>query len=122
VAYAEELAKELAHGAQALPHPSSPHAAIEALSHARTIVSMRLHGVILGAVTGRPIVPIAYSPKVAAIAEDLHLTSLDPETMTADDLRAAIEKPRSPGLRAGELGMQFRHQARDLIETAIRGA
>lgn len=121
VAYAQELADALGHGSVVLPHPASPQAAIERLSHARTIVSMRLHGVILGAVAGRPTVPVSYSPKVAAVAQELHLTPLDAETLTADELQAALAKPGSPGLHAGEMGMQFRHQVRALVEGALAG-
>lgn len=119
VALAEKLAGMLGHHAVALPLPRTPEDAIRTLAQARTIVAMRLHALILGAVAGRPIIPLAYSAKVASVAHELGLTPLDPATLTTEDLRAALERPRSPGLTAGERGMQFRHQARELIEGVL---
>ena len=119
VAFAKELADGVGFGAIALETPASPRAALELFARARTVVSMRLHGVILGAVAGRPVVPISYSPKVAAIASELGLTSLSAATLTGEQIVEAIGAPHNPGAKAGELGMRFRLRARELIEEAL---
>ncbi len=56
--------------------PADPHAAAMALDGYQTLVSMRLHGVILGAVAGVPSVPIVYDAKVGAAAELLGLADV----------------------------------------------
>ena len=47
------------------------------ISRSRAVISMRLHGCLLGASMGRPVVGIAYDPKVAQQAARLGFRSLD---------------------------------------------
>ena len=56
--------------------PADPHAAAVALGGYDVLVSMRLHGVILGAVAGVPSVSIVYDAKVGAAAELLGLADV----------------------------------------------
>jgi polysaccharide pyruvyl transferase CsaB len=119
IAFAEEIAEMVGENAKVLAPPTSPAVAIDILASARKIISMRLHGMILGAIASRPIVPIAYSPKVKAIAEQLSLEPLDIEELDEETLINSIQTIKSPELRAGELSMEFRLKARDLISSAL---
>lgn len=119
ISYALELSEMIGDSAKVLDPPSSPANAISTLASARKVISMRLHGMILGSIAGRPIVPIAYSPKVKAIAEQLNLQSLDINEIDEELLANSLDAIRSPELRAGELSMEFRLKARDLISAAL---
>ncbi len=77
---------------------ADPGAALAELAGFETVISMRLHGVLLAALAGRPWVAIAYDPKVEALAAMLGLPqSVVPvEGITAVRLEAALAEARRP--------------------------
>ena len=108
--------------------PPDPTAVLARLASLEALLTVRLHGLILGAIAGTPSLPIAYDPKVSAAAEQLGIGDLcvalddvpgeTPAAMLqriralqADDRRAAVaagvERMRRGGgdLRAMLLGI-----------------
>lgn len=81
-----------------------PHAGIvlARLAQLEVLVSVRLHGLILGAVASTPSVGVAYDPKVASWAERLGLAGycLQVESLSADAIVAAVARLRASS--AGE--------------------
>jgi len=72
--FASRVAELAAAGGSVVPIlalPPDPGAAISSLRAFTAIVSVRLHGILLGALAETPTVAIAYDPKVAAAAERL---------------------------------------------------
>ncbi len=80
--------------ASVVPRPASPQDAIEQLARARVVVSMRLHGLMLAAGTGVPLVAVACDEKLAsfmaAIGQEESCLPLD--TVEPDGLAAACKK------------------------------
>ena len=56
--------------------PLDPGRAMQQLAGYATVVSVRLHGLILAAIVDRPCVPVVYDPKVATAAEELGVGDL----------------------------------------------
>jgi polysaccharide pyruvyl transferase WcaK-like protein len=81
-----------------------PHAGIvlARLAQLEVLVSVRLHGLILGAVASTPSVGVAYDPKVVSWAERLGLAGycLQVESLSADAIVAAVARLRASS--AGE--------------------
>jgi polysaccharide pyruvyl transferase CsaB len=77
---------------------ADPTTALADLAGFEAVISMRLHGVLLAALAGRPWVAIAYDPKVAAAAAGLGRPSLAlaADGLTAAQLRAALAEARRP--------------------------
>jgi polysaccharide pyruvyl transferase WcaK-like protein len=75
-----------------------PATAIAHLAFFDALVSVRLHGLILGTVAGTPAVSIAYDPKVSAWADRLGLSDycLPMDEVSADAILARLEPIRSP--------------------------
>jgi polysaccharide pyruvyl transferase CsaB len=71
-------------GARRLPWPASPEAALAVLGQASVVVSVRLHGLILGAVARRPLVAVPYDPKVEVHAHMLGQPVVRPGGPLAD--------------------------------------
>lgn len=88
------------------------------LGSARAVVAMRLHGMLLAALSGTPSLPIAYDPKVAAHAAELglgghllELAQLDPQRLAAGVLRLLAERERlAAAVRAGRDRLRSRAQ------------
>lgn len=81
-----------------------PAAAIDRLARLEEIVSVRLHGLVLGALAGTPAVPIVYDTKVAAWADLLGLADLAVgldriRATTPADLRARLSLAGAPARR-----------------------
>jgi polysaccharide pyruvyl transferase WcaK-like protein len=79
-AYAAEIARAVAPGAAPglgiRAVPIEPDAALELLAGFDEAVSVRLHGLILCALSGTPCLPIGYDPKVLGTAARLGLADL----------------------------------------------
>ncbi|QPN56176.1 polysaccharide pyruvyl transferase CsaB [Synechococcus sp. CBW1107] len=80
---------------------ATPEAAMEIFSGASLVLSMRLHGLIVAALAGAPLVALSYDPKVRAAAQALDCPCLDLEHL--QDARALqqewleqLEKPPQP--------------------------
>ena len=112
------------------PHPRRP-AQVEALvARADVVVSMRLHGLVLGPKSGRPVVacdPIAGGVKVTrqAVALDWPVV-LPAEDVAADTLDAALTRCLSGGLDGAVAGARVRgvaanRQAREWLASRLAG-
>ncbi|MEB3361130.1 MAG: polysaccharide pyruvyl transferase CsaB [Synechococcaceae cyanobacterium] len=104
--------------------PDTPAEAIELLSSAALVVAMRLHGLILAALAGAPVVALSYDPKVAAAAAAIgcdcrHLGANHPAADSLDTVlsawSASVEQPTD----ARRL-LELRHQA-EVHRTVLRG-
>ncbi len=85
---------------------ATPEAAMEIFSGASLVLSMRLHGLIVAALAGAPLVALSYDPKVQAAASALACPCLDLEQL--QDARALeqewfqqLEKPPQPQVVEG---------------------
>ncbi len=86
-----------------------PHQAMEVFQTAGLVLSMRLHGLILAAVSGAPVAALSYDPKVSAAAQALGCPCSDLEGPPPADLAqrwsGCLDRPADPervqGLRAG---------------------
>ena len=106
--------------------PLGPDAAVRHLSAYTQLVTVRLHGVILGALAGVPAVSIRYDEKVAAVANQLGLGDLclPLEGLSAagigSALRAAAEPGRQTALAARLAGIRGRRdEFRGLLREAL---
>jgi polysaccharide pyruvyl transferase WcaK-like protein len=79
-----------------------PAGAISRLATFDRLISVRLHGLILGALAGVPAVTIAYDDKVGSAARAIGLAgiSLGLADATPDALLAALDRSADAGLRA----------------------
>ncbi len=73
---AREMARRGLPGVRCEALGPSVAGALERLTRLRAIVTVRLHGMLLGALAGVPSVPIAYDDKVRALASELELGDL----------------------------------------------
>lgn len=123
----EALASTAATGAawrrQARPDSAADFASL--VAGLDLVVSVRLHGLILAAAAGRPVVGIAYDPKVHGFLSEVGLPeqSIDAGATTAD-IRQAIER----GLGGGDVAARtaagiaaLRARTHDLVP-ALRAA
>lgn len=80
----------------------NPSEAMHQLAAFEALVSMRLHGLVLGSLAGRPCVPIAYDAKVTAAAGQLGLDSfvLNIASVTTDTVETALRAVSSEAVRA----------------------
>lgn len=105
---ADSLARpESAHLAVAtLSRPLSPEAMLSVLAHARLVVGMRLHAVIMAAAVGVPAVGLVYDPKVAAFCERAgyptvpSIAALEHSDTFAATLAAALDPALGAALEA----------------------
>jgi polysaccharide pyruvyl transferase CsaB len=67
--------------------PETPAGAIDLLSSAALVVAMRLHGLIMAALAGAPVVALSYDPKVAAAAAAI---GCDCRNLGPDDLETVL--------------------------------
>lgn len=74
----------------------TPTEALDRLAGWQLAASVRLHGLILSAVAGVPCLPIAYDPKVTAIASQLGLRDLVLQPTASLDLESVIHLVRLP--------------------------
>jgi polysaccharide pyruvyl transferase CsaB len=127
-AFAEQVAARasLARGAPAIEELSpDPQAALRRIAALEAVVSVRLHGCILAALAGTPVVPIAYDPKVSSLAARLDRPDdcLPLEGLTGTAIVSALERAESPLARemvAARLAA-LRGEA-SLLRDAIEGA
>jgi polysaccharide pyruvyl transferase CsaB len=107
--------------------PPDPARVLARLAALEALVSVRLHGLILGAIAGTPTVPVAYDDKVTAVAaqlgiDDLALSLADLVGGPAGEVGRRIAVASQPGrqdLVARRLG-ELRSQAeplRDLVRS-----
>lgn len=76
-----------------IDEPMDPSLTIGVLSRMRTVVSMRLHGLIFAASQGVPLVGVSYDPKVTAFLDSVgEELCLQFEDLTAESLKTMIEK------------------------------
>ncbi len=64
---------------------TTPYEVLKVMEHARLVISIRLHGLILAAKAGVPIMGIVYDPKVAAFLDEANAVEIIlPVTTTLD--------------------------------------
>lgn len=90
-----------------------PMTVLHRLGSLEAIITVRLHGLILGAIAGTPALPIAYDPKVSAVAAQLGL----------DDLSLTLEQVVSSpvGTLAGLLGLAETPERRNRVADEVAG-
>lgn len=104
--------------------PPDPAGCLGRLAELEAILSVRLHGVILGALAGSPVVGIAYDPKVAAWCERLRTPVIALKEEDASALTRALADAARPetrnevAARLEELRGQ-RDEVRGLLEAAL---
>jgi polysaccharide pyruvyl transferase CsaB len=104
--------------------PADPAACLRRFAELEAMLSVRLHGVILGALAGTPVAGIAYDPKVAAWCDRLGtpVIGLDDVDVVAlaDTLAAAARSETRAGVaeRLRELRSQ-RGEVRSLLEASL---
>lgn len=78
-----------------------PHAALERIAGLEAMVSVRLHGLILAALAGTPVVPIAYDQKVLSMSRRLGLDDVCQPTagLSGPRIIAALAEAESPAMR-----------------------
>ncbi len=93
---------------------ADPDAAMAHFSGASLVIAMRLHGLILAALSGSPCAALSYDPKVAAAARDLDCTCHD---------LALTASPELPGLLLRQWQEAFeRPPAAERLAVARQGA
>ncbi len=89
---ADAVAARIGSAATVVRAHLSPREMLALIGTLDLLVGMRLHALLFAAAQGVPIVPIAYDPKVAALADDLgDPAPLDVSRLGVDDLVRAIE-------------------------------
>jgi polysaccharide pyruvyl transferase CsaB len=132
-AFATRVATEVGRGG--LPRPTieellpDHRAGLARIARAGLIVTVRLHGMILAAVAGRPFVAVAYDQKVRGVAIELDAADqvVGLESLTTAALDAAIERAGDGAarLRIGTRLTELRDRRASLsaaIERALRGS
>jgi polysaccharide pyruvyl transferase CsaB len=89
---ADSIAARIGSAATVVRSHLSPREMLALIGTLDLLVGMRLHALLFAAAEGVPIVPIAYDPKVAALADELgDPAPLEVSRFGADDLARAIE-------------------------------
>jgi len=92
LAVCETLAAHLGQAATVVRTRLGPREMLALISSLELLVGMRLHALLFAAAQGVPIVPIAYDPKVDALARDLGQPApLAASPILPDDIIQAIE-------------------------------
>ncbi len=92
LAVCDALAAHLGEAATVVRAPFGPREMLALIGTLDLLVGMRLHALLFAAAQGVPIVPIAYDPKVDALARDLGApTPLPASRMHPDEIIRAIE-------------------------------
>ena len=103
----------------------TPAAAIERLTHASGLITVRLHGLLLGALAGVPAVAIAYDDKVRLAAESLGLGDLvvGLDTLSGQALTERLAAARLPA-RAARLATRVNElrRQRERVAALLIGA
>lgn len=81
--------------------PLEATAAIGRLARFEAVISVRLHGLVLASLAGRPCLPLVYDPKVAAAANQLGLgeIALPIAGATADRIEGALREVTSEAVQ-----------------------
>lgn len=75
-----------------LDDQTEPEMLISVLAYMDVVVSMRLHGLILSALSGAPLVGISYDPKIGSFLKYLETGSCtDLKAVTEENLKAAVD-------------------------------
>ncbi|HEX4836256.1 MAG TPA: polysaccharide pyruvyl transferase CsaB [bacterium] len=92
LAVAETLAAHIGPGAIVLRTPMGPREMLALVGSLDLLVGMRLHALLFAAAQGVPIVPLAYDPKVEALARDLgESVPVHAARLSSRDLARSIE-------------------------------
>ncbi len=76
-----------------LDNVTEPELLISILSYMETVVSMRLHGLILSSLSGVPLVGVSYDPKIGSFLRYLETGScIELADVTAENLTAALDQ------------------------------
>jgi polysaccharide pyruvyl transferase CsaB len=104
-----------------------PRKALESIAALESVVSVRLHGVILAALASTPVVPIAYDEKVRSVARLLGMERLTQaiDGLSGDGIVAALTEAASADTqrRVWQSTEELRSSGirlRTLIEQAVR--
>ncbi len=92
LAVAEAVAGHLGSAAVVARRPLAPREMLALIGRLDLLVGMRLHALLFAAAQGVPIVPVAYDPKVDAVARELgEPAPVRALAASADDLAQAVE-------------------------------
>ena len=96
--------------------PAHPREAMAVFASAGLVLAMRLHGLILAALSGSPTVALSYDPKVAAAAKAIGCpcqnldTPVEAETLLSS-WRSCLDQPPAAGLIRALHGRAQGHQS-----------
>ncbi len=94
-----------------------------AAARSDVVVAMRYHAVAAALLEGRPVVALAYEPKVAALAAETGIPSVDLEAGSVGDrIRLAIREARPEGPERQAALAELHDRARLAIDLALVGA
>jgi polysaccharide pyruvyl transferase CsaB len=96
--------------------PAHPREAMAVFASAGLVLAMRLHGLILAALSGSPTVALSYDPKVAAAAEAIgcpcqNLDQPVDTTTLQESWRSWLDQPPAPALIQALHGQAQQHQS-----------
>jgi polysaccharide pyruvyl transferase WcaK-like protein len=97
---------------------TSPEA-LERLAACELVASVRLHGLILAAIAGVPCLPIAYDPKITAIAHQLGLDEVVIQPTMWADVDLAFRAVRKPECQV-EVSRRVEHLRAGIAEIRDR--
>jgi len=112
-------------GVLEIPRVESVAELLDSLRHAEVVVTSRLHGVLLSAALGKPVLAVIYDRKVDTLARDLHLEdyAVDIERFDVVSLQAKFERLEmdAPVIRENlpSIVLGYRRRLEELFEEVL---